>query len=77
MKTKDLIAEITDLPIEQRVELAIQLIQGINIPDPEIEKAWAKEARRRLDEFEEGKVKAISGEQFDEEVQELKNRFSE
>ncbi|NGP87560.1 addiction module protein [Fodinibius halophilus] len=31
--------------------------------DPEIEKAWAEEAERRLTELEEGKVEPIPGEQ--------------
>ncbi|REL37891.1 addiction module protein [Rhodohalobacter sp. SW132] len=77
MTTKDIIAEINDLPVEQRVDILNQILQDMNTSDPEIEKTWAEEARRRLDEFEEGKVKAIPGDQFDREVQELEKRYSE
>ena len=76
MTTKELIAEINDLPVEQRIEIATQILEGLSSTDPEIEKAWTKEARRRLDDFEQGKTEAISGEQFDIEVQELKDRYS-
>ena len=76
MTTKEIIAEINDLPVEQRIEIATQILDGLSATDPEIEKAWAKEARRRLDDFEQGKTEAISGEQFDIEVQELKDRYS-
>ena len=77
MNKDQIISFINDLPIDQRIEIADQILQSLHQVDPDIEKAWAKEARRRLDEFEEGKIKAISGEQFDKEVQELKKRFSE
>ena len=70
MKTKDIIAEINDLPVEQRAEIATQILEGLTAPDPEIQRAWAKEARRRLDEFEEGKVKAIPGDQVFEQLRE-------
>lgn len=75
MNKDQIISFINDLPIEQRIEIADQILQSLHQIDPEIEKAWAKEARRRLDEFEEGKVKTIPGEQFDKEVQELKTVF--
>jgi len=41
--------------------------------DPKIEIAWTTEARRRLDEFDQGKIKTIPGKQFDKEAQKLKN----
>lgn len=54
MNSKEIIAEINDLPFEQREEILTYILKGLNALDPEIEKAWAKEARRRLDEFERG-----------------------
>lgn len=77
MNTKQIIAEINDLPIEQRIDITTQILEGLTTSDPKIEKSWAKEARRRLDEFEQGKTKAIPGNQFDKEVQELKRCYSE
>jgi hypothetical protein len=38
---------------------------------PEIEKAWAKEARRRLEEICSGEVEAIPGEQVHQELKDL------
>jgi len=77
MNTKELIAEINNLPVEQRIEIATQILEGLSSTDTENEKAWAKEARKRLDDLEQGKTEAISGDQFDKEVQALKKRFSE
>lgn len=70
MKTKELKDAISDLPVDQRVEIADYILKTLNQPDPEVEKAWAKEARRRLKEFEEGKVEAIPGEQVHQELRE-------
>jgi len=63
--------------MDQRIEIAEQILQSFHQVDPEIEKAWAKEARKRLDDYEAEKIEAIPGEQFDKEIQELKKRFSE
>lgn len=70
MKTKELKDEISDLPVDQRVELADYILRTLNQPDPKVEKAWAEEAQRRLKEFENGEVKPIPGEQV---INELKN----
>lgn len=70
MKTKKLIAEISDLPVKQRAEIADEILKTLNRSDPEIEKAWAKEAQRRLKEFENGEVEAIPGEQVERELRE-------
>ena len=77
MNKDQIISFINDLPIDQRIEIADQIIQSLHQIDPDIENAWAKEARKRLDDYEAGKVEAIPGEKFDKEVQELKERLSE
>ena len=77
MNKDQIISFINDLPIDQRIEIADQVLQSLHQIDPDIEKAWAKEARRRLDDYETGKIEAIPGKQFDKEIQELKERFSE
>ncbi len=76
MKTKELIAEISDLPIDERVKAVDQILKTFNRPDQEVEEVWAKEALRRLDRYKEGKVQAIPGKQFDKEVQEMKKQFA-
>lgn len=59
MKTKDLIAEISDLPVEQRVRIADQILQTLNTPDPDIESAWMQEVEKRVDEYDKGKVDLV------------------
>jgi putative addiction module component (TIGR02574 family) len=59
MKTKDLIAEISDLPVEHRAKIADQILQSLNAPDPEIESAWMQEVEKRIEEYEQGRVKLV------------------
>ena len=44
--------------------LVDRLLESLNAPSrEEIDRAWAEEAERRLDELDSGKVQAIPGEQ--------------
>lgn len=74
MKTKELIEEISSLPVEDRVLVADSVLRSLNPPEAEIDKKWAKEARKRLDELRSGKVVAIPGEEVFEKIN---KRFSE
>lgn len=64
MKTQELVAEISNLPIDKRAKVVEQILQTFKQPDPEIQQAWAQETRRRLDEYKEGNVEAIPGEKY-------------
>lgn len=77
MKTQELKDEISDLPVDQRAEMADYILKTLNQADPEIEQAWETEVRRRKKQVQTGEVALIPGEQFDKEVQEMKKRFSE
>jgi putative addiction module component (TIGR02574 family) len=70
MNTDKIIAEVSDLPLSQRVEIARGIIKTFDKPVPDIEKAWAKEVERRVKEFESGDGKAIPGEQVIERLEE-------
>lgn len=59
MKTKDLIAEISDLPVEQRARIADKILQTLNSQDPDIESAWIQKVEKRAEEYEQGKVELI------------------
>ena len=59
MKTKDLIAEISDLPFEQRARIVDQILQSLNAPDPDIESAWIQEVEERVEEYEKGNIELI------------------
>ncbi len=62
MKTKELIAEINDLPVEQRAEIASKILQGLNAPAPGVEKAWMDEVEYRARQVDSGEVELIPGE---------------
>lgn len=72
MKTKELIAQIVDLPVDQRAKAVDQILKTFNQPDPEIEKAWIKEVQRRKKQVEAGEVELIPGEEV---KQKIKDRF--
>ena len=63
MNTKQLIEEAVSLPVEERTLVVDTLLRSLNQPESEIDKAWAKEAKRRLDDLRSGKVNAIPGEE--------------
>ncbi len=71
MKINELLGEIVDLPVNMRARLADGILETLNRPGPEIDEAWAEEARR-LQEYREGKVTAISEDEFEKEIQEMK-----
>lgn len=50
MKTKQLIDVISDLPVDQRAEIVDQILQTLNTPDPNVEKAWVQEVETRMEE---------------------------
>lgn len=55
--------EVLDLPAEERFTLIDKLIQSITPLNKSIENAWIVESERRLQEYREGKVQAIPGEE--------------
>lgn len=70
MNTKQLIDEAVSLPVEERALVVDSLLRSLNQPESEIDKQWAKEAKRRLDELRSGRVEAISGEEVFKKVRE-------
>ena len=44
------------------------LLRSLNQPESEIDKIWAKESKRRLDELRSGQVNAIPGEEVFKKV---------
>lgn len=68
MNTKQLIDEAVSLPVEERALVADSLLRSLNQPESEIDKKWANEAKRRLDELRSGRVEAIPGEEVFEKV---------
>ena len=73
MKTKDLIAEAMDLPVEERALLVDSILRSLNPPESDIDEKWAAVARQRLRELRSGEVEAVPG---DDLFQRIWKRFS-
>jgi putative addiction module component (TIGR02574 family) len=67
---EDLESAVLQLPREQRARLAERLIASLD-EDAAVERAWAAEIRRRVDELHSGRVQTIPGEQVFEELKDL------
>jgi hypothetical protein len=57
-RVKKLAEEISKLPSEEQAELMDELLVLTCRPDPEIDRAWAREARDRLDAWRRGELKS-------------------
>ena len=54
----------SQLPEEERAELALSLIESLDGPaDSDVEKAWQQEIERRVRQFERGEVELIPAEE--------------
>ena len=62
LQTKELLSEVMSLPVDIRIKLIEKLFLSLNPVNKEIDKLWATEAEKRVDEIEKGKVETISGE---------------
>jgi putative addiction module component (TIGR02574 family) len=49
--------------VDDRVTVVDSLLQTLNVPNPEIDKAWAEVAEARLAELRSGRVKPVPGDQ--------------
>lgn len=63
MKTKDLVAEVTSLPIEERAIVADLILKSLNPTDTAIDQIWGNIAKRRAQEIRAGKVKLVQGDE--------------
>jgi putative addiction module component (TIGR02574 family) len=55
--TKDLIDEVLELPLEARAEVAARLLESLEeVPDPDVDEAWARELERRCAAVDSGEV---------------------
>ncbi len=67
--TTKLADKLLSLPCEDRIYLVDKLLKSLNAPSKEeVEKAWAEESERRIDEIESGKVQTMPGEQVFREI---------
>jgi putative addiction module component (TIGR02574 family) len=73
IKTKELFDEAISLPIEIRMQLVEKLLRSLNPTQKEIDKLWAKEAERRIEEIKSCKVKTIPGEKVFKRIRDRLN----
>ena len=68
MNTKELIDKAASLPVEERALMIDSLLRSLNQPESEIDKKWAAEAKRRLNELRSGIVDAVPGQKVFDKV---------
>jgi putative addiction module component (TIGR02574 family) len=73
MKTKDLIAEAMDLPVEDRALVVDSILKSLNPPESDMDEKWTAVATQRLKELRSGEVEAIPG---DDVFRQVWKRFS-
>ncbi len=69
MRTEDLIAEATSLPVEERAIVADLILKSLTPTDAEVDQKWKEVALRRVEEIKSGKVNLVSGEKVFERIQ--------
>ena len=70
---KDIVEEAAELPVDERVIVVDSILRTLNVPDPEIDKAWADVAEARLAELRAGHVRAVPGDRVFERI---RDRFA-
>ncbi len=69
---EELTEEILALPSLSREFLAEKLVESLELEsDPNIQKAWTTEAKKRRDEIRNGIVQPISGQEALEQVRQI------
>ena len=75
MTLEQLAEEAMKLPAESRAVLADQLVESLDLAEPDaIQRFWAAEAIRRRDEVRSDKVKPVPGGEVIAEVRRLVGR---
>jgi putative addiction module component (TIGR02574 family) len=52
--------EIHELPDVEKLRLVDEILTDLDKPDPEIDRVWAEEARKRWTAYKAGKVPTVS-----------------
>ena len=57
------------LPADSRIQLIEKLLMSLNLPtQPEIDRLWAEEAEKRVEQIERGEVELIPGNKVFEKI---------
>jgi len=60
MITQEVAEKVKALPDMEKLALVDQILVQLDRPDPEIDKAWAAESRKRWQAYREGRVDSMS-----------------
>ena len=56
-------AKIKSLPDSEKIELVDSILMQLDKPDPDIDRIWADEARKRWQAYKSGKIETVTYEQ--------------
>ena len=63
---------VLGLPVSERADLVHLLLDSLDaLSEPDLQDIWLREARRRADDIDAGRVNLVSGEQLERQVQAL------
>jgi len=73
--TTELADKALFLPREERAELVEKLLLSLNVPtQKEVDQLWIEEAEKRVNEYDEGNIEAIDGEQVFRDIRDRLKR---
>ena len=63
MSINEIIDEALALKPQERYMIIEKLNDSLSVPNPEVEKAWIEETKRRLEAYKNGTLKTVSYEE--------------
>jgi putative addiction module component (TIGR02574 family) len=57
------VSQIKDLPDVEKLRLVDAILTELDKPDPEIDRIWAEEARKRWVDYKAGRISTVSYEE--------------
>lgn len=63
-RAENLVSEIRSLPEEEKLQVLDALLTDLDKRDPELDRVWAAEARRRWNAYKAGEVATVSYEEL-------------
>ena len=72
MSASELEEAVLHLPLRERAHLAQKLLESLDLPsEEEARQAWLREAQRRAQDIDQGKVQMLSSEELELQVRSL------
>ena len=59
----ELAAKVSTLPDTDKLQLVDSILKQLDKPDPEMDRIWADEARKRWQAYKDGKLETVSYDQ--------------